>query len=467
MNTIINFAGHFHPLFVHLPIGILLFAILIHGLTALKKYEHLNAILPFTYLVGACGAIFSCITGYALASDGDYNDALILKHQWLGISVAILSIIGYIWSQQKQVTHFKWLSLTLLFLIFLTGHYGGTLTHGEGYLTSGLDKNKEKLQKQKVAITNAQEAVLFTDIIQPILEEKCYNCHSSIKQKGKLRLDEKEWIMKGGLDGIVIHIGDALNSALYKRITLDPSKEEHMPPKGKPQITDQERMLIEWWINTGADFTKKVKGLQQTPNISAVLKKIEQASNYKPGSNYVPTNVVKEANTTFLNTLKNSGVTIYPVANNSNYLTANFITVQKSNSAIEAAIQNISENLIWIKMPGMSFTNQLATSISTCTNLTKLSVEHSTITDNQLNSLNTLTQLEYLNITDTKISLNGLLQLTNLKKLGKLFVEQTSIQQSDSARLQKQFPLATINFGHYQLEKLIVDTQILKAPPRQ
>ena len=274
MNTIINFVGHFHPLLVHLPIGILLFAILIHGLSAYNKYKHLNTILPIAYLIGAFGAILSCLTGYALANDGDYNEALILKHQWLGISVAVLSITGYLWSRKKQGFTFKWISITLLFSIFLTGHYGGTLTHGEDFLTSGLSKHKVNEKKQKLVITNAQEVVLYTAIIQPILEEKCYNCHSSIKQKGKLRLDEKEWIMKGGLDGIVIHIGDALNSALYKRIALDPAKEEHMPPKGKPQITDQERILIEWWINSGADFTKKVNAIQQPANISAILKKI-------------------------------------------------------------------------------------------------------------------------------------------------------------------------------------------------
>ena len=467
MNTIINFVGHFHPLLIHLPIGILLFAILIQGLTTFSRFEHLKIILPIAYLIGACGAILSCITGYALANDGDYNETLILKHQWLGISVALLSIIGYIWSRKKQASTFKWVAITLFFTIFLTGHYGGTLTHGEDFLTSGLGKQKINEKKQKEVITNAQEVILYTSIIQPILEEKCYNCHSSVKQKGKLRLDEKEWIMKGGLDGIVIHIGDALNSAMYKRITLDPTKEEHMPPKGKPQITDQERILIEWWINTGADFTKKVNAIQQPANISAILKKIEQSSNYKSGTNYVPSNVVKEANLVSLNNLKNSGVTIYPVSENSNYLTANFITVPSINSNIQDAIKNISENLIWIKMPGMSFTNQLCVSISSCKALTKLSIEHSTITDNQINSLNTLTQLEYLNIIDTKISLKGLLQLTNLKKLRKLFLGNTPIQNSDSAMVQKQFPLAEINFGNYQLEALAVDTQILNAPLRK
>jgi len=59
LDSLINFLGHFHPLLVHLPIGILLFAILIHWLSKKEKYVSFENIVPFTYLIGALSAIFT------------------------------------------------------------------------------------------------------------------------------------------------------------------------------------------------------------------------------------------------------------------------------------------------------------------------------------------------------------------------------------------------------------------------
>ena len=156
-----------------------------------------------------------------------------------------------------------------------------------------------------------------------------------------------------------------------------------------------------------------------------------------------------------------------PVATNSNYLTANFITLPQTNDTIHSLIKNISPNLIWLKIPGMHFSSGLANSIATCTVLTRLSMEHSTITDNELHILNSLTQLQYLNLVGTKISLKGLLGLTAIKNLKQLYIAQTSITKKEVVVLQKNFPLAKIDFGNYTMEKLATDTQILKAPLRK
>ena len=94
-------------------------------------------------------------------------------------------------------------------------------------------------------------------------------------------------------------------------------------------------------------------------------------------------------------------------------------------------------------------------------------MEHSTITDNELHILNSLTQLQYLNLVGTKISLKGLLGLTAIKNLKQLYIAQTSITKKDVVVLQKNFPLAKIDFGNYTMEKLATDTQILKAPLRK
>ena len=462
MDRIINIFGHFHPLLVHLPIGILLFAILIHGLSYLKRFSNFEIILPFTYLIGAIAAVLSCVSGWVLSNNGEYDEQILFYHQWLGISVASISIIGVYFTKKKKTKQLKWVSITLMALLFITGHYGGTLTHGEGYLTK--DATTQIKAATKPVISNTQEAFLYADIIQPILEEKCYGCHSKIKQKGKLRLDTKEWILKGGEDGMIVHNGAALNSPLYKRIVVDPVDEKHMPPKGKPQITDQERILIEWWINSGGHFDKKIKELIQPSNIAPILMALEKNTLQPIVNEEVPLNEIKPANQNSLNQLTKIGVTILKVANNSNYLTANFITVPISNDTIANLIKSISANMVWLKMPGMRLTNSVVDAIALCDSLTRLNMEHASITNDQLSKFKNLKRIHYLNLVGTKITLNGLLELKNYTKLNELYLGETDISNKDSLLIQKTFPKSKIIFGNYRTQNLPSDTIVLKAP---
>ena len=44
-------------------------------------------------------------------------------------------------------------------------------------------------------IPNVQEAYVYSDVIKPILQTKCYSCHGVNKQKGKLRMDDSVMLM--------------------------------------------------------------------------------------------------------------------------------------------------------------------------------------------------------------------------------------------------------------------------------
>ncbi len=88
--------------------------------------------------------------------------------------------------------------------------------------------------------------------IAPIFENRCVVCHDANKQKGKLRLDSYDWIMRGGEDGLVIKPGDPKGSELYRRITLPLDDDDFMPSDGKPPLDRRDVMLIEHWIATGA-----------------------------------------------------------------------------------------------------------------------------------------------------------------------------------------------------------------------
>ena len=80
---------------------------------------------------------------------------------------------------------------------------------------------------------HADENVDFVREIQPILQKACVQCHGAEKQKGKLRLDTREALLKGGEDGKAVEPGNPDKSDIFRRITLPEDDDDAMPPKGK------------------------------------------------------------------------------------------------------------------------------------------------------------------------------------------------------------------------------------------
>ncbi len=112
----------------------------------------------------------------------------------------------------------------------------------------------------------ASAAPDFAKDIQPILQEKCIDCHAAPykkgtrlrKPKGDYRVDTREHIVKAGESeeaGVVPK--DAAKSQLYKRIILPEDHDDIMPPKGDP-LTPAQQKLIKDWIDAGAPWTKGV-----------------------------------------------------------------------------------------------------------------------------------------------------------------------------------------------------------------
>jgi uncharacterized membrane protein len=210
MNVLLEFFGRFHPVLVHLPIGFLLLALLFQWLGRKEKYNNLLPAVRLSFLLGMISAVLSCLSGLLLSSGGEYDEATLGLHKWFGISVAVLSAVGYWFSKKPDSLLKNSLSIITFLLIIITGHLGGTLTHGEGFLTKGImGSAKDSTASARKTIADVQEAFVFADIIQPVLLDKCGGCHSAIKQKGGLRLDGKEFILKGGKEGKVFISGNA------------------------------------------------------------------------------------------------------------------------------------------------------------------------------------------------------------------------------------------------------------------
>lgn len=453
---ITDFIGRFHPVFVHLPIGILLLGCFFHLFYSERKFV---AIVIFW---GMISAILSVLTGYFLSLSGDYEKSLVDKHQWLGIITAVVSIIMYL-MLKKQVKGIitKTSAVLLLLLTGFTGHLGGSLTHGKGYLTNSF--NEKKLKGPAIPpIPNIQDAQVYASAIQPLLEARCYSCHGPNKMKGKLRLDKPEFIMKGGENGKVIVAGKSDESEFINRLLLPLSDEDHMPPKEKTQLTRNEIELVNWWVAGGADFNKKFKELPQPDNIKPVLLALESGASPEQIFSDIPAENVAAPDQEVLQQLKALGIVAIPVAQNSNYLSVNFVTALSTADSVMQSLQRIAPNILWLNLSGADIDDNDLKDIGRLKNISRLNLNNTAVSDEGIAALATLSNLQYLNLTGTQVSAKGLSSIAGLKKLKSIYLYRSKVSPSDWPALQKTFSSATLDSGGYKVPTLPSDTTEVK-----
>jgi uncharacterized membrane protein/mono/diheme cytochrome c family protein len=462
---ILEFTGHLHPLLVHLPIGFLLLALVLQWLSRKEAFEQLAFAARIGYGLGMMSALCACISGWILSGSGEYDATVLDWHRWMGISVALVSFIAYRFSGYQFMLREKVTGIILLLLITITGHLGGTLTHGEGYLTKGLSVTDKDTVKTRILPADPQEALVYADLVKPLLDQKCGTCHSAVKQKGGLRLDAEEWIRKGGKDGLVWKNGDAAGSELYHRVVLDPLEEKHMPPKGKPQLTETEKALLAWWISSEAGFGKMVKEVKADPVVNTYIQSISKRVSVT--NDWLPKEKVNPVSAAVLDSLQHHSIAVTPVAAGSNYMQLNYVSIPKPSPADIALLDKVKEQLVSLKLGHAELKTADWRLIGACEKLVRLSIEHTSFSDADMQWLLNLKQLRYLNLSGTKITAKGVTQLKTLPVLQEVYLDGTGITPAEIRQLQALFPKAKLDSGHYTVSTLPTDTQLLKAPVKK
>jgi len=458
-----DFLGRFHVALVHLPIGILMLACLFQWLERKPKFSSLHVATSIAFLIGMICAILSAITGYLLSRSGDYDEDLVTAHQWMGIVVAIVSVAMYYLYRRSSVARLQVsVSVLLFILIIITGHLGGSLTHGSDYLSPW--KAPDTVAVQRKPIPNVQEAVAYGDIIQPVLQTKCYGCHGKNKQKGKLRMDDIVRLMKGGKDGPVIVPGNEAKSEMARRTSLPRNDDDHMPPKEKPQLTEQEIALIHWWIASGASFDKKVRELEQPEEIKPALLALQNVAKPRIIIPDIPSTPVAKADDAAIQKLRVLGVVVMPLAQNTNYLSANFVISKDFSDAQMPLLLPLKDQIIELDLGSTSIRDSALMVVAQLKNLMHLQLDHTKITDKGLANLNALQNLRYLNLVATPVTAEGVLQLKGLKNLRSIYLYQSAVKKADWKTLKKAFPKTSIDSGGYTVPFLPTDTTEVKPP---
>ena len=420
MAALFEFAGKFHPLLVHLPIGFLLIAVVFIWI------KEPGRAVKIAIGLGALAAVASVITGLLLADSEGYSDEVSI-HKWAGIALAIASVS--MWFMPGQ--YLKPGSIVMTVLIFVTGHFGGTLTHGP-LIT---EPEADNLDLSQIDLNNA---VFYDDAVKLVFEARCYSCHGDTKQKGGLRLDSPEAIAKGGKNGKVIEPGNPEESEMVKRIDLPLDDEDHMPPKEKRQLTDQEKKLISLWVAAGADFKQKIPGEQVAELLKATGESI-----------VLPDVDVPTPDEDLIAKLIEQNVAITPVAKESNFLQVNFISVPDEAQRLLEELKPVARNIVMLKLNGTK-----VQSLIDFENLINLNLAGTGVTNDVIDQIVKYKRLVSLNISGTKIT--NIEKLKSLETLRYLNIYNTSIEPFD-------LPGVTIEKGNYLVPTLEGDTTVLKT----
>ncbi len=272
----LNFLGKFHPLFLHLPIGALAVVICLECVGVFQRRMQSTQITLALFLAMVTG-VFAAVFGYFLYLTGAYAGELIEEHKRDGIVFTLTLIVTFvvkIVNEHKGRTR----ALTAIYVacmvvsgitVLCAGHHGGAISHGDP-----LEALPSRIKSKRQQATDAKPAVdpiVYTHYIHPILEDKCVSCHGEKKQKGALRLDTYALMLEGGEETTCLAPGNVQESSLISYLHLPLEDDLRMPPKNKPQLTQAEIQILEWWVKEGAPEHARLSELTTSPEIRLVL----------------------------------------------------------------------------------------------------------------------------------------------------------------------------------------------------
>ena len=409
-----QFLGRFHPLVVHLPIGLILLVPLLEiaGRVRPALLEAASFVLSLS--------VFSCLLaltlGYLLAYGSGDAGAGVARHMWGGIALTI-AVLGCVLLRESSGGlrgAYPWMLACVLLLLAWTAHQGGSLTHGNNYLTEYLPGPLKRLGTVQ-AKTFAYPDSFYAKHIYPVFDANCVACHGEGKVKANLRLDSYDRLMRGGEDGAVVIPGDPARSTLFKRITLPPDDKKFMPSEGKPPLKAEEIAWIKAWIAQGASPEQKtlagisVREEEPPPppvaDYSGMMPQISQAA-------------------------KSAGVTLVPVSKNlRDGLILNTVDAgTKFGDAQLGGLEKFAPYIVEVELGRTSVTDACFATLAKFTQLRAIHLEGTAVTGAGLAKLTQLPQLRYLNLSGTQVTQAAVAPLSSMKNLRHLYLYNTPAQ---------------------------------------
>jgi uncharacterized membrane protein len=442
--------GRMHPLLLHFPIVLLV--LYIFFILFIDKKINANDILKnfgdWLLLLSAFTAAFTAVMGLFLSKEEGYEADALRWHKWSGVSIAIITLLWY--AYRDKIKNSNWLKTSVAIVSFtviiFTGHQGAEISHGQNFLLAPVLPQAEQ---QNILLDNA---AVYAHMVQPILQAKCYSCHNTKKAKGELVMETETLLLKGGKNGKLWDSTAAGYGLLLSRLHLPADDKKHMPPIGKPQLSEQEMQIVYLWIKNGASFTTKVIDFAVTDTLRIIANSI---------FNTIETDEYNfaAADDKKIKTLNTNYRIVTPLAKSSRALSVEFFSVTSYSPEQLKELLSVKEQVVSLSLNKMPVKDEELKIISQFSNLRQLNLSFTNITGSTLNELNKLKELRQLSLSGTAVKKENIAQLSPLKKLTQLFIWNTALNEKDIADLKNTMKDIVFEKGFKG------DTTILKLTP--
>ncbi len=459
--ALLQAAGRIHPLILHLPIGVLVFLVVLLFFRKEFRRKSFERIVFLCLILISITASLSALFGLFLSLQEGYGAESIWQHKIGGIILSFLCyflLIAYNSIKRIKAIFYSGVGITIAALLF-TGHTGSMITHGENFVLEPLmNKQKEEL--------SVETSSLYKFAVEPVLEKKCFSCHNEKKSKGGLVMTSVAKFKQGGEEGVEWEAGNPEASRLIQYIHLPMEDDLHMPPDGKTQLTPEEIFILEAWIQAGADFEKKLAEYSETDTIrkwvsarvnSQVKVREEKIYSFNP----VSQDVIDKLNTPFR--------TVFPLYQNSPALQADFFVRESFQPASLEELKEIREQLVVLNLSMMPITDEQLKTIAQFVNLEKLNLNFTDVKGTGFSALKSLSKLASVSLAGTAIGNEEIHSMISAPSLRELFIWNTKISEPEAVALQNQYPKVKIvanlfnDSSTLQLSKpILVNEGILK-----
>jgi uncharacterized membrane protein/mono/diheme cytochrome c family protein len=441
------FLGRFHPTLLHLPIALLLLALLLE-LVRLPGLRRVVPSFPGTVRdsvlwLAALSGLATALAGWLLSHEGGYDAGLLEQHLWTGVATGIGAFACVLVRSRLAPA----LVVGTCGTMIVAAHFGGSLTHGEGYLTeyapapirllAGLPIPRDRSRERLTPIADREA---FDGAALRIFENHCTACHNAGKLKGNLKLGTYEGVLAGGQSGPVVVAGDAGSSELLRRVRLPLEDKAHMPPKGKTPLTDDEMAVLTWWIEAGAPRSGTLKARNAPVEIRVAFSRtlpegerraVEELQN-RQASEYEAT--LKGLRASVPGSLR----AILPGERDLEYTAA--IAGTTFGDAELQKLGSVGGDLLRLDLSRTGITDAGLKALAKMPKLEHLDLRGTAVGDEGVRALASLSNLQTLSLYGTRVTDAGLEALRGLPSLRRVYLGGTRVTGPGRDALRKARP---------------------------